>query len=91
MYAAGNKVTPPTNSDYPFVVADLVDTYEGGSTAEIFLNGGLVVSMQPHNNFRCLLMLSPDIVNGSSFYTVVNGERSADFTVGRGMNEFKMK
>ncbi|MBR6967158.1 MAG: carbohydrate-binding domain-containing protein [Ruminococcus sp.] len=91
LYAAGNKVTPPTYSDNPFVVVDLGDSYDAGTTAEIFLNGGRVVSMEPHNNFRCLLVLSPDIANGSSFYTVVGGERSDDFTVGSGMNEFKVK
>ena len=44
----------------------------------------------PHNNCRCLMMLSPDIQNGSTFSVSVDGNSSEDFTVSQEQNVFKL-
>lgn len=91
LYAAGSKVSVPTYSDYPFIVVDLGETVGAGSSVEMVLNGTSAVNMNPHNDFRCLLMLSPDISSGSSFHTVINGGSSDDFIVSGGQNMFNLK
>ena len=91
LYAAGNMVTVPKYSDHPFIVADLGETISGGSTVEMVLDGTQVVSMEPHNEFRCLMLLSPDVYEGSTFYTVINGSESNEFNVSAGQNLFKLK
>lgn len=91
LYAAGNKVSTPTYSDHPYIVADLGEVFGGGSTVEMVLDGTQVVSMEPHNEFRCLMMLSPDIYEGSNFYTVINGNSSSEFNVSGGQNLFSLK
>ena len=91
LYAAGNKVSTPTYSDHPYIVADLGEVIGGGSTVEMVLDGTQVVSMEPHNEFRCLMMLSPDVHEGSNFYTVINGNSSEEFNVSVGQNLFSLK
>ena len=88
LYAAGNRVSVPTMSKNPFIVIDYGDTYEAGSTAELVLNDSQMAVLQPHNNFRSVMMLAPEISAGSSFYTVINGNGSETFTVNDGQNEF---
>ena len=91
LYAAGNKVSTPTYSDHPYIVADLGEVVGGGSTVEMVLDGTQVVSMEPNNEFRCLMMLSPDVHEGSNFYTVINGNSSSEFNVSGGQNLFSLK
>jgi len=91
LYAAGNKVSTPTYSDHPYIAADLGEVVGGGSTVEMVLDGTQVVSMEPHNEFRCLMMLSPDVHEGSNFYTVINGNSSSEFNVSGGQNLFSLK
>lgn len=91
LYAAGNKVSTPTYSDHPYIVADLGEVIGGGSTVEMVLDGTQVVSMEPHNEFRCLMLLSPDVHEGSNFYTVINGNSSEEFNVSVGQNLFSLK
>ena len=88
LYAAGNRVSVPTTTYNPYIVIDYGDTYEAGSTAELVLNDSQMAVLQPHNNFRCVMMLAPEISAGSSFYTVVNGNGSETFSVSDGQNEF---
>ena len=88
LYAVGNRVSVPTMSYNPFIVVDCGDTYEAGSTAEMVLNDTQMAVLQPHNNFRCIMMLAPEISAGSSFYTVINGNGSETFSVSDGQNEF---
>ena len=91
LYAAGNKVSVPTYTDYPFIVVDIGETVGAGGSVEMVLDGRSAVTMNPHNDFRCLLMLSPDISSGSSFHTVINGGSSDDFIVSGGQNMFSLK
>ena len=91
VYAAGNKVYVPTNSATPYIVADLGETVSGGSSVEMFLDGKSMVSMTPQNEFRCLMMLAPEVSSGSKFTVSVNGEGSKEFTVDGSGNEFKLK
>lgn len=66
-------VSAPTNTDIPYIVADLGTSFPAGSEVEMILDGVQMSSFVPHNNFRCLMMLAPDIAIGSSFYAVING------------------
>ncbi|WP_024862154.1 carbohydrate-binding domain-containing protein [Ruminococcus flavefaciens] len=90
LYAAGNKVSVPTHTDIPYIVADIGETVGAGSSVELFLNGNSVITMNPHNDFRCVMMLSPEVSSGSSFGISVNGE-SREFTVSGKENSFSLK
>lgn len=91
VYAAGNQVSVPTYSDYPYILVDLGESAPAGSPVEMVLNGYQMAAFEPHNNFRCLLMLAPDIYSGSSFYTVIGGNGSEEFSVSDGQNLFSLK
>lgn len=91
VYAAGNQVTVPTYSERPYIVADLGELAPAGSNVEMFLNGMQAVNFVPHNDFRSLMMLAPEITSGSSFFTVINGEASEEYTVEDGQNLFIYK
>ena len=88
LYAAGNLVSVPTMSYNPYIVVDYGSAYEAGSTAELVLNDVQMAVLQPHNNFRCVMMLAPEISAGSSFYTVINGNGSETYSVNDGQNQF---
>ena len=49
------------------------------------------LKMNPHNDFRCVMMLAPEVSGGSSFAVSVNGNRSQDFSVSDGENQFSLK
>ena len=91
LYAAGNKVSVPTYSETPYIVADLGETVGAGSSVEFFLNGNSMITMNPHNDFRCVMMLAPEVSGGSSFAVSVNGNRSQDFSVSNEANQFSLK
>ncbi len=67
LYAAGNLVTAPTESVNPYVVAGFSTAKAAGSNVTLYVNGSEAVSFAPHNAFKCLLMLSPDLTAGSNF------------------------
>lgn len=91
VFAAGNMVSTPTNTDIPYIVADLGASYAAGSEVEMVLDGVQMASFAPHNNFRCLMMLAPEISIGSSFYTVIDGNASESNTVNDIRNIFNIK
>lgn len=90
IFAAGNQVSVPTTSANPYIVVDLGDSVAAGTAVEMLLDGKSMVSFQPHNNFRCLMMLAPEISSGKSFGTVVGGS-SESFKVSDGQNLFVLK
>ncbi|MCD7890867.1 MAG: carbohydrate-binding domain-containing protein [Ruminococcus sp.] len=73
VFAAGNTVTAPTQTTYPYVVAGFSTSQVAGSTVSLQLDGYEMISMVPHNNFKCVMMLAPDISIGSTFAVDVNG------------------
>ena len=81
----------PTYCEVPYIVADLGENCDGGSTVECFLNSQKMVSFQPHNSFRCVLMLAPEVSSGSSFRISVNSMFSDSFDVSDGGNQFSVK
>lgn len=91
VFAAGNQVSVPTYSEKPYVVMDLVDPAEAGSTVEMVLNDIQMATFVPHTEFRSLMMLAPEITAGSKFYAVINGENTNEFTVEEGLNLFTTK
>ena len=91
LYAAGNKVSVPTYSETPYIVADLGETVGAGGSVEFFRNGNSMITMNPHNDFRCVMMLAPEVSGGSSFAVSVNGNRSQDFSVSNEANQFSLK
>ncbi len=86
LFAAGNQVTTPSTSVNPFVVVDLGGSYDADSTVEMLLDSTQMVSFQPHNNFRCLMMLTPEIGVGSSYKTIIDGKEGKEFTLSDGQN-----
>ena len=90
LFAAGNLVSAPTYSNTPYIIVDLGESVSAGSKVEMVLDGTQMVSFAPHNSFRSLMMLAPEIAIGSSFYTVVNGSSSDSVTVEDGKNIFSL-
>lgn len=91
VFAAGNMVSVPTNTDIPYIVADLGTLFPAGSEVEMVLDGIQMSNFAPHNNFRCLMMLAPKIAVGSSFYTIINGNDYETNTVNDIQNIFNIK
>ena len=91
VYAAGNRVSVPTYCENPFIVADLGSAMDAGSDVKMYLNGNEMISFQPNNSFRCLMMLAPEINSGNSFRVSVNGKGSEDFSVGDGCNQYSVQ
>ncbi|WP_295077947.1 carbohydrate-binding domain-containing protein [Ruminococcus sp.] len=89
VYAAGNRVSVPTYSEAPYIVLDLGKTEAAGSSVEILLNGQRMISFEPHNDFRCLLMLAPEVKDGNTFRANVNGSGN-DFTISGTDNVFSV-
>ncbi|MBO4523258.1 MAG: carbohydrate-binding domain-containing protein [Ruminococcus sp.] len=91
VYAAGNLVTVPWYSENPGVVAAFGNSFDGGSDVKLYLNGSEMVSFQPRNSFRCVMMLAPEISSGSSFRVSVNGKGSDDVTIEDGCKQYSVK
>lgn len=81
LFAAGNQVTVPTDTNIPYIVLGLGSSASAGCSVSMVLDGAEYVNFAPHNNFRCLMMLAPEISDGSSFYAVVDGDSSDTYTV----------
>ncbi len=91
LFAAGNQVSVPTTSANPYIVVDLGESTAAGTLVEMVLGGTQMISFEPQNPFRCLMMLAPEIASGDSFYTVVGGSTSGEYTVADGQNLFTIK
>ena len=90
LYAAGNQVTAPATSVNPYIVLDLsASPAAAGSELSLYLDGYEAVSFNPHNSYRCVIMLSPDIADGSSFSADIDGSSVGSFTVSGIQNVFK--
>ncbi len=91
LFAAGNQVSVPTTSANPYIVVDLGESTAAGTLVEMVLGGTQMISFEPQNPFRCLMMLAPEIASGDSFYTIVGGSTSGEYTVADGQNLFTIK
>ena len=91
LFAAGNQVSVPTTSANPYIVVDLGESTAAGTLVEMVLGGTQMISFEPQNPFRCLMMLAPEIASGDRFYTVVGGSTSVEYTVADGQNLFTIK
>ena len=90
LYAAGNRVSLPNYMENSFILLDLGRIEAAGSKVEMGINGQKMVEFSPHNDFRCLLMLAPELVSDSIFKAVVDGCSTGDFQVLEGPNLFRM-
>ena len=90
LYAAGNKVSVPTTSSNPYIVADTGENISAGSNVTLFINGNQAVSFEPHNNFRSIMILSPEITNGTVFSADIAGKHYGDFTADGTQNVFTL-
>lgn len=86
VYAAGNMVTPPTETPNPYIVVNWTNGLPAESTVGFVLGGTEFATLTPKTNFRCVMMLAPDILIGDGFTPFVNGEGNGDFTVAEGQN-----
>lgn len=86
VYAAGNMVTPPTETPNPYIVVNWTKGLPAESTVGFVLGGTEFATLTPKTNFRCVMMLAPDILIGDGFTPFVNGEGNGDFTVAEGQN-----
>ena len=90
VFAVGNTVTAPTESVNPYIVAGFSQSCSAGSTVSLLLNGGEAASLLSHNNFRCVMMLSPDICLGDTFAVNVGENHYGDFTIENTQNIFTL-
>ncbi len=88
VYAAGNQVTPPSETPNPYIVVNWLNGLPANSTVGFVLGGTEFASLTPKTNFRCVMMLAPDILVGDGFTPVVDGNGNGDFTVAEGQNLF---
>ncbi len=86
VYAAGNMVTPPTETPNPYIVVNWTKGLPAESTVGFVLGGTEFATLTPKTNFRCVMMLAPDILIDDGFTPYVNGEGCGDFTVAEGQN-----
>jgi hypothetical protein len=91
VYAAGNTVTAPTETAYPYIVAGFTNARAAGSNVSLQLNGYEMVNMIPANNFRCIMMLAPEISDGSSFAMNIDGADYSGYTVSDVQNIFTVE
>lgn len=91
VYAAGNQVTPPASTPNPYIVLNYLNGASAGSTVGLVLDGMENAVINPHNNFKCVLMLSPDIYARETFTAYIDGTASEDFTVSEGQNLFTIE
>lgn len=91
VFAAGNKVSVPTYSENPYIVADLGESAAAGSEIRLYIDREEMAAFKPHNNFRCVMMLAPEINSGSSFSLAMNSMFSDTFNVNDGCNQFAVK
>lgn len=86
VYAAGNTVTPPSETPNPYIVVNWAKGVPAESTIGFVLGGTEFASLTPKNPFKCVMMLAPDILVGDGFTPVLDGEGQGDFTVAEGRN-----
>ncbi|MBR1592635.1 MAG: carbohydrate-binding domain-containing protein [Ruminococcus sp.] len=91
LYAAGNKVTAPAVSANPYIVADFKNGLSAGTNVSLYLDGNEISSLTPHNNFRCVIILSSDIQTGSKFIANADGNETEEFTVSDIQNVFTIE
>lgn len=86
VYAAGNMVTPPTETPNPYIVVNWTSGLPAESTVGFVLGGTEFAALTPKSPFRCVMMLAPDILIGDGFTPFVDGTGNGDFTVAEGQN-----
>ncbi len=90
VFASGNVVSVPTQTSIPYIVAGCTQQISYGTPVTLTLNGSDAVTFTPHSNFKCVLMLSPDITTGSSFAMSLGDEEYSGYTVSAIQNVFTL-
>ncbi|MBE6861929.1 MAG: carbohydrate-binding domain-containing protein [Ruminococcus sp.] len=90
IYASGNVVSVPTQTSIPYIVAGCTQQISSGTSVTLTLNGSDAVTFTPHSNFKCVLILSPDIKTGSSFSMKLGTENYSGYTVSDIQNVFTL-
>lgn len=88
VYAAGNMVTPPSETPNPYIVVNWKNGVSAGETVGFVLGGTEFAVLTPKNPYKCVMMLAPDILIGDGFTPYLNGSGQGDFTVSEGQNLF---
>lgn len=91
LFAAGNTVTAPSQTSNPYVIVGFGTSRAAGSNVSLCLNSGEMVTFTPHNNFRCVMMLAPEIMSGDYFSISVNGESYGDYYISEDQNLFTVE
>lgn len=81
LFAAGNKVTAPTSSATPYVVAGFTGSQAAGTGVSLSINGAEAVNFTPHSTYKCIMMLSPELTAGSKFSAKIGGINYGDYTI----------
>ena len=92
LFAAGNQVTVPSSSATPYIVGIISGgTASADNEVKFLLNGKEAGSLTPHNNFKYVMFLSPEISTGDKFSITIGGKDMGEYEVESNKNEFSLK
>lgn len=86
LYAAGNAVTQPSSMSAPCFVAAFSAAMPANSTIKIKKNNSDLVTLNPHNSYKCIMIMSSDVPTGSSLSVNIDNKDYGTYTLKSGLN-----
>lgn len=86
--AAGNAVTAPTSSAYPYAVVEFIENVPSGTQVSLLINGDQKASFAPKKDYRKVILLTPEASSGSKLTVRLGAVTKGEFTLSSGSNAF---
>lgn len=86
--AAGNAVTAPTSSAYPYAVVEFAEAVSSGTQVSFLINGDQKASFAPKKDYRRVILLTPEASSGSKLTVRLGDVTKGEFTLSSGSNAF---
>lgn len=86
--AAGNAVTAPTSSAYPYAVVEFAEAVSSGTQVSFLINGDQKASFAPKKDYRKVMLLTPEASSGSKLTVRLGAVTKGEFTLSSGSNAF---
>ncbi len=88
--AAGNAVTAPTSSAYPYAVVEFAEAVSSGTQVSFLINGDQKASFAPQKDYRRVILLTPEASSGSKLTVRLGDVTKGEFTLSSGSNTCKV-
>lgn len=88
--AAGNAVTAPTSSAYPYAVVEFAEAVSSGTQVSFLINGDQKASFAPKEDYRRVILLTPEASSGSKLTVRLGDVTKGEFTLSSGSNTCKV-